>query len=80
MTTTQCPQCLAILPPHAKLCLRCGNPAPPAPVADPIAPAPPDEIEPSADVAEAPLTARAISVAAALGAIALFIVLVYASC
>jgi hypothetical protein len=76
MTTTQCPQCLAIPPPQAKLCLRCGNPLPPAPVASPVAP-PPDEDEPPA---ESPLPARAISVAAALGAIALFLVLVYASC
>jgi hypothetical protein len=77
MTTTQCPQCLAILPPRAKLCLRCGNPTPPAPAAEAPARVPADE---SAPAAAPTLPARAISVAAALGAIALFIVLVYASC
>lgn len=77
MTTTQCPQCLAILPPRAKLCLRCGIPLPTVPDAAPVAPAPLEaEIPPS----EAELSASAIPLAASLGAIALFIVLVYASC
>jgi hypothetical protein len=71
---------LAFVPPRAKLCPRCGNPAPAA-----LAPVPLHEsaggVDPPAGAPEAPAPARSpVLLAAGLGAIALFLALVYASC
>lgn len=81
--TMQCPQCLAFLPPRAKLCSRCGNPAPPtiasAPTHEPTSFADPHAETVTADAEQAAPRAAAIA-AAALAAIALLLALGYASC
>jgi len=72
---------LAFLPPRAKLCSRCGNPAPPAiasaPIHEPASFADPHAEAAAADSGQA--APRAAAIAAAL-AIALLLALGYASC
>ena len=79
--TTQCPQCLAILPPGAKLCPRCGNQAPPSRGtqsldAREIESAPPAP----AAVDSRPFPRVGVAAVAVAGTIALLLALVYASC